>query len=1674
MSVLGMSAPPRSLRSLRVLPGLVLGVCLFAFLSPRPLSLHAQIPSPTEIKGALGVLARGSSSLTPGTEAALRIFAHESQSEQHSAPLSGVSVQISLSGNGKTQQLAEGSTDAAGSLDAHFVVPSWSAGTYTLRIRSQIAGQQHVEEQRVNLAPAARILVQSDKPLYQPGQVLHLRSLTMRAQDGRPLQSGTTRFAVKDPRGNIIHRSERAISAFGISSVDVPLADELLLGSYTVQAELVTEKDTPPAPPSSLSVEVSRYVLPKLRIDLTTEQSHVAPGDALRLSVSGQYVQGKPVRDGSVTITASLQQVGGPQLRELPTLVGKLSEQGQLSLRLPIPASIDSGDHQLVLHAKLEDEAAQRAEFHKEILVTSTALTLDLAAESGELIADVPNRVHVLAVRPDGTPVPDLAIAVQFGDAPVQRVVTSAIGLGNAEYTPRRSAERTRNDSCGYDELSVSARVTQPGQSPIVEKRCMKVRTEGGLLLRTDKAIYARGESLALSVTAPDVESGYCLVDVIRGEQLQDTLVVPISKGHGSATVIPRERSSGTLSLLAYVVRENGKQLRHDRLVYVEPPSSLQISAKAELVGEAALRPLRPGDATRLRFQVVDSQTGVGVPAALGVVMIDEALLALRPLRPGLLRAYFTLGAAAKTASERRKFSPNKLTLDALVERGSVSALEQQAAQFLLSGAVAPWNASWMTDPWEARKKAQAAIDKRWSGAVHRFAQLHPDQMGERVAGQRGAWRYRSGLPELMKQAGLLSDAERLDAWRRPVQTDRLVLVSHLPPFEEHADSLLDLKLTAVYRALNKLLLDDVDAKNRPRASDGSVIISEEDLARLGNISLVDPWGTALRIQVRKGAHSVGRLRSKSVIYSAGPDGVFGSADDRFPSSNLCYRHSCPSQHHGVEVVGVSASNAFAKAQIGCGCAYGSAYGAALMGSGHRMSRTLSIGSVTESLAAKKDSVRSHFPETLLFRPQLLTDEKGQASLDVTMADSITTWRLFADAVAQDGRLGSLMMGIAVQQDFFVDVDVPAVITQHDELAIPVPIFNHLNVPQKVTLTLMQAPWFDAQGPLHETIELAPSQSTVRYFRIKAQHVGRNVLRVSARGSVLSDAVERRVEVLPDGTEHVESTQQRLMGQPVSWNVSVPAMVIPGTRELTLKLYPSSATHVMEGLDALLRMPYGCFEQTSSTTYPNALILQYLRKTQLSSPEIERKAQAFLGTGYQRLLSYEVQGGGFSWFGNAPAHKILTAYGLEEFADMAEVFPVDPQVIERTQKWLVSQQKSDGSFDPDQSGIREGAINAMADDTLRTTAYLALSIRRTDPKGTHKQAVDRAKDYVFQSLRTQVSQDPYTLALVTELLGDVSVAQTAVKDPNRAPQKEAQKTSLIGLLWTQAKQDTGSEGLYFAPSSTTPTYGAGKSALVETTAVVASALQHVRPDKVTAPLQYLRASKDTFGTWHSTQATIRALKALIAQRALEKPTEGIVKVMLGGVLHQSIPIHAKQEALQMVTLPASSVGTQQVTLQFVGQGAPDFQLVSRYYVPRTAEDRAPQPAAALSQAVQLRTSLSTAVVGREQSVIQTAHLSSQTSFMMPLLQLGIPPGCTVEREPLDRMVKTGQIERYEISVRYVTLYLRKLSAQQELQLPVTLTAHVPGRMQVPAALLYPYYQPELTANAPPMMITVNP
>ena len=156
-----------------------------------------------------------------------------------------------------------------------------------------------------------------------------------------------------------------------------------------------------------------------------------------------------------------------------------------------------------------------------------------------------------------------------------------------------------------------------------------------------------------------------------------------------------------------------------------------------------------------------------------------------------------------------------------------------------------------------------------------------------------------------------------------------------------------------------------------------------------------------------------------------------------------------------------------------------------------------------------------------------------------------------------------------------------------------------------------------------------------------------------------------------------------------------------------------------------------------------------MKRTNKLTPEVHAKAEGYIANGYQRLLTFEVPGGGFSWFGQAPANKILTAYGLMEFNDMSKVYDVDPKLIARTQQWLAGQQQPDGSWKPDTSFINEGATNRYNSDVLRITAYIAWSLENTGYQGP---AVEKARQFVEAHMNAK--PDAYTLAVLANFAAD--------------------------------------------------------------------------------------------------------------------------------------------------------------------------------------------------------------------------------------------------------------------------------------------------------------------------------
>src|SRR5271169_962299 len=269
-------------------------------------------------------------------------------------------------------------------------------------------------------------------------------------------------------------------------------------------------------------------------------------------------------------------------------------------------------------------------------------------------------------------------------------------------------------------------------------------------------------------------------------------------------------------------------------------------------------------------------------------------------------------------------------------------------------------------------------------------------------------------------------------------------------------------------------------------------------------------------------------------------------------------------------------------------------------------------------------------------------------------------------------------------------------------------------------------------------------------------------------------------------------------------------MAIADAGKIFVLLYPGPLSQVIEGMDSILRMPGGCFEQTSSSTDPNVLALDYMKRTKKLTPEVHAKAEGYIANGYQRLLTFEVPGGGFSWFGSAPANKILTAYGLMEFSDMSKVYDVDPRLILRTQQWLASQQQVDGSWKPDTQFINEGATNRFNSDVLRITAYLAWSLENTGYQGP---AVEKAKQFIEKNMSAKM--DAYTLAVVANFAADYGTGDHG-KNKDRAFTRQAMQ------LLLDARTEKDEQAWWTAEE--TSVYARGESASIETTGLAAQAL----------------------------------------------------------------------------------------------------------------------------------------------------------------------------------------------------------------------------------------------------------
>jgi hypothetical protein len=475
---------------------------------------------------------------------------------------------------------------------------------------------------------------------------------------------------------------------------------------------------------------------------------------------------------------------------------------------------------------------------------------------------------------------------------------------------------------------------------------------------------------------------------------------------------------------------------------------------------------------------------------------------------------------------------------------------------------------------------------------------------------------------------------------------------------------------------------------------------------------------------------------------------------------------------------------------------------------------------------------------------------------------------------------------------------------------------------------------------------------------------------------------------------------------------------------------------MLKGIESILQEPYGCFEQTSSSTYPNIMVLDYLNTQKDPDPGVMKKAGDLIGKGYNRLVSFETKEKGYEWFGENPGHEALTSYGLMEFKDMEKVFPgVDTAMVKRTSEWLLSRRDGKGGF------LRnEKALDSFgrASDAI-TNAYIVYALSEAGFVHEIRKELDKA------TATALAENDPYQLALVANALFNVN-------DPQKGP-------VLKKLLGHQNPDGSWTGKICSVTCST------GRGLSVETTALAVLAIlksETREPKIIEKGVRFIVGARSAHGGFGNTQSTVLALKALsaFARYARRTAEPGTIVIDVNG--RKAGEVSYKAGVQGEITIPASvltpffSRGACKVRIRFVDVKNPLPYTLAVNYNTLT-------PASSKDCALSLKTALAAEAVKAGGTVRLNATLVNTMKDKgqpMTLAIIGIPGGLSLQPWQLKDLQDRKLVDYYEVLGNNLVLYYRQMKPGEIRYVALDLKAEVPGSYEAQASSAYLYYTAE--------------
>ncbi|MCK4594315.1 hypothetical protein KAU45_07420, partial [bacterium] len=235
-------------------------------------------------------------------------------------------------------------------------------------------------------------------------------------------------------------------------------------------------------------------------------------------------------------------------------------------------------------------------------------------------------------------------------------------------------------------------------------------------------------------------------------------------------------------------------------------------------------------------------------------------------------------------------------------------------------------------------------------------------------------------------------------------------------------------------------------------------------------------------------------------------------------------------------------------------------------------------GELIEELAGV---IREEFKDTAHWQTQIKTDSRGRATVSFDLPDDLTGWQVVVWAFESD-RVGQEETVFRTVLPVVARLQLPRYLTERDETTLT------LNVGNYTAKTATGQAGLVAEGEVElltqdlYDLSIPAGGERVFDFRLAAIQAGLVTFTGAAKTDRGSDALVRRLEIVPHGAPIYLYESGRAEDDPYRFTFRLPEEIDPAQTQLRVWLHPSLAAGLKDAITFLQSYPYNCVEQTAS------------------------------------------------------------------------------------------------------------------------------------------------------------------------------------------------------------------------------------------------------------------------------------------------------------------------------------------------------------------------------------------------------------------------------------------------------------------------------------------------------------